>query len=221
MRKIGIFLALLAFLLCLFLGYQVSQLLTSPAEKQPGDLTSVTDSSQSNILLVHVDRLDAEEPKLISLWVAFSYQADPVSLSFLPLYPTGKTGESDLAARFSLSKEKDISASFLEALRKNYSFHWKYIVIIDQVGAGYWAGLLNGSEFAQPLDEGNDALLKPEIELIANFCGNLRERGSGVLAGFDWGQISPDHMHTNFPLDQVASDWDRIQKSGLCDVFSK
>jgi len=221
MRKIGIFLALIGFLLCLFLGYQAAQLLTSPAEKQSGDLTSETDSLQSNILIVHIDSLKAEEPKLISLWVAFSYQADPASLTFLPLYPTGKAGESDLATRFALSKDKEISASFLESLRKTYSFNWKYLVLIDQEGANYWATLLNNREFSQPLDAGNEAVLKPEIDLIANLCGNLRERGSGLLDGIVWDQITPDHMRTNLPLDQLVADWDRIQKSGLCDVFSK
>lgn len=221
MRKIGIFLALIGFLLCLFLGYQAAQLLTSPAEKQSGDLASETDSSQSNILIVHIDHMDAEEPKLISLWVAFSYQADPASLTFLPLYPTGKAGESDLVTRFSLSKNKKISAGFLESLRKTYSFQWKYIVLIDQEGANYWAALLNNSEFSQPLDAGNEAVLKPEIDLIAILCGNLRERGSSLLDGIVWDQITPDHMRTNLPLDQVVADWARIQKSGLCDVFSK
>jgi hypothetical protein len=221
MRKIGIFLALIGFLLCLFLGYQAAQLLTSPAEKQSGDLTSETDSSQSNILIVHVDRLDADSPKLITLWVAFSYQADPASLTFLPLYPAAKAGENDLAGRFSLSKEKEISSSFLEALRKYYSFQWKFIVIIDQKGVEYWAGVLNAGEFAQSFEDGKDTLLKPEIDLLANFCGNLREHGSGVLDGLDWGQITPDHMRTNIPFDQLKDDWDRIQKSGLCDVFSQ
>ncbi len=221
MRKIGIFLALIGFLLCLFLGYQAAQLLTSPAEKKPGDLASETDSSQSNILIVHVDHLDAEEPKLISLWVAFSYQADPASLTFLPLYPSAKAGEPDLAERFSLSKDKEISASFLESLRKNYSFQWKFIVIIDQEGADYWAGALDAGEFVQPFEEGKEALLKPEIDLLAKFCGNLREHGSGILDGLDWGQISPEHMRTNIPLGQLRGDWDRIQKSGLCDVFSQ
>lgn len=218
MRKIGIFLALIGFLLCLFLGYQAAQLLTSPAEKEPGDFASVTDASQSNILIVHVNHLDAEEPLLISVWVAFSYQADPVSLTFLPLYPTGKTGELELAGRFSLSKEKEISASFLDLLRKDYSFQWKYFVLIDQEGADYWANLLNGSEFSQPLDAKNEAVLEPEINLIASFCSNLRERGSGILSGMDWGQISPDHFHTNLPLDQLINDWDRIQKLSLIHI---
>ncbi|TLN24196.1 hypothetical protein FDZ74_03105, partial [bacterium] len=79
MRKIGIFLALIAFLLFLFLGFQAANLFTAPGEEQSGNLTSTDEAAQSNILLLHIDHLDAEAPALVSMWVIFSYQVDPVS----------------------------------------------------------------------------------------------------------------------------------------------
>lgn len=221
MRKIGFFLALLAFLIFLFLGFQVATLFISPGGEQSGNLTSTEESFQSNCLILHVDQLNGERPALTSIWVAFSYKADPASLSFLPLYPTGRTGEEQMAARFSLSSGDRISNAFLEQLQREYSLQWDHIVLIDQDGAAYWMRFLTGGEFNQPPDATGETLIKSESDLLAAFCEAVRGRGSAVLTGLDWSQISPDHLRTDIPFDRVMGDWDRIQKSGLCDVFGR
>jgi hypothetical protein len=218
MRKTGIFLALIAFSIFLFLGFQVAKLFASPGEGQSGNLASEVETVQSNILIIHIDQIASDTPRLISMWVVFSYQADPVSLTFLPIYPTGKSGESDMAARFSLSEDKTISPGFLNQLQKDYNFQWDKIVLIDQEGVAYWSRIIQGSEFSQWMDENR---LQPEINLVTNFCSAIRERGSDLLADLDWSQLIPDHMHTDLSFDQVMSGWDRIQNSGLCEVFTK
>lgn len=221
MRKIGYFLALLAFLLFVFLGFQVAKLLPTPGAEQSGNLVSAADAQQYNFLIVHVDQLDSDNPALISVWVAFSYQADPASLSFLPIYPANREGEADLASHFSISKEKNIAPAFLEQLQKEYNLQWSHVVIIDQVGASYWTRFLSGVEFSQTFGSDNQTLLKPETELLSSFCGALKDRGSGVLTGLEWNQVIPAHLQSDISLDQVIGDWDRIQKSGLCDVFGQ
>ncbi len=221
MRKIGIFLALLAFLIFVFLGFQVAKLFTQPGTEQSGNLASTEGAQQYNFLIVHVDQLDSDRPALVSVWVAFSYEADPASISFLPIYPTNRSGESDLAVRFSLSKDRNISPAFLEQLRKEYNLQWSHVVIIDQTGAAYWNRFLTGGDFAQDLESDSETLLKPETDLLGAFCVALRERGSGVLTGLEWNQVIPAHLQSDISLDQVIGDWDRIQKSGLCDVFGQ
>lgn len=221
MRKIGIFLALLAFILFLFLGFQVAKLFAAPGEIQSGDLPSQDEVAQSNILLVHVDQLDRENPALVSLWVIFSYRADPVSLTFLPIYPTGKEGETDQAALFSLSSDKKISPDFLERLQNQYNLQWSRLILIDDAGASYWSQFMTGTPFSQTISSDPRTLIQPETDLISAFCDSVRERGSGLLTSFEWNQIIPDHMRTDLPFDSVVSELDRIQKSGLCDVFGQ
>ncbi len=218
MRKIGIFLALIAFLLFLFIGFQAANLFTASGEEQSGNLVSTEEAAQSNILVVHIDHLDAQVPTLVSLWVVFTYQVEPVSLTFLPIYPTGRSGETDLAARFSLSLDRTVSENFLAQVKKEYNIQWDHVVLIDQAGVTYWSRFLSGAEFSQ--EPGPD-LLRPEIQLITTFCGAIRDRGSSLLSGLDWGQISPDHLRTDLPFDQVMANWDRIQTSGLCDVYGQ
>ncbi|WP_152031804.1 hypothetical protein [Longilinea arvoryzae] len=184
-------------------------------------MAATAGEQQYNFLIVHVDQLDSDHPALISVWVAFTYLADPASISFLPIYPTNRNGEMDLAAHFSLSKEKTISTAFLEQLQKEYNLQWSHVVMIDQKGASYWTRFLTGAEFSQTLDSDNQTLLKPEIDLLGSLCSALRERGSGVLTGLEWNQVIPDHLRTDISLDQVIGEWDRIQKSGLCDVFGQ
>lgn len=221
MRKIGIFLALLAFIFFVFLGFQVAKLFAIPGAEQSGNLASGEGALQYNYLIIHVDHLDHENPTLISMWGAFSYQADPASLSFLPLYPTGKSGEKDLVARFSLSKDRQVSASFIEKLQEEYDMEWNHVVIIDQEGVAYWTRFLTGGDFFQNTDSTGQTLLQPETDLLKAYCSSLRERGSGLLNGLEWNRLIPDHLNTDITLDQLISEWDRIQKSGLCDIFGQ
>lgn len=218
MRKTGFFLALIAFIVFLFLGFQVAKLFADPGEEQSGNLASEVDAVQSNTLFIHVDRLDAEYPRLVSMWVVFTYAADPVSMTFLPIYPTGKSGETDLAARFTLSDDLTVSPGFLEKLQEDYNFQWDHIVLIDGEGVAYWNRFIRGSEYFQPT-EGD--VLQPEIDLITDFCASVRENGSGMLAGLDWSQLIPAHMRTDLAFDQVLSTWDRIRNSGKCEVFDQ
>lgn len=221
MRKIGIFLALLAFILFLFLGFQVAKLFTSPGENQSGNLASQDGAVQSNILLVHVDQLDQDDPALISLWVIFSYRADPASLTFMSIYPIGREGEADQAALFSLSTDKKISQAFLDRLQNQYNLTWNHVILIDDTGASYWSQIMTGNDFTQTIGGDLDATMQPEMTLISAFCGAVRERGAGTLANFEWNKIIPDHMRTDLPFDSVISEFDRIQQSGLCEVFGQ
>lgn len=218
MRKTGIFLALIAFAAFLFLGFQAADLFPSPEQEQSGDLASEVASVQSNTLLVHVDHLDAEYPSLVSMWVIFTYTADPVSMTFLPIYPTGRNGESDLAARFALSADLDITPGFLSQVQKDYSIQWDYIVLIDNEGIAYWNQFIRGNDYAQPA-EGN--ILQPEVDLATDFCASIHENGSGMLVGLDWSQLIPAHMRTDLAFDQVLTTWDRVRNSGKCEVFGQ
>ncbi|GEM_PF-3402002 len=221
MRKIGILLALLAFILFLFFGLQAAKLIVAPEDGQSGKLPSQETLSQSNILLVHVDRLDSNSPALVSLWMIFSYQAEPASLNFLPVFPTGKDVDSDLAGSFSISNERSISSAFLQQLEKEYQIQWHHVILLDNEGIEYWSKYLTDASFYQLAGSKSDVLLQPEKDLIGKFCADIRENGSQILAGLPWNQIIPDHMSTDLPFDAVFAELDRIQQSGLCEVFGQ
>lgn len=219
MRKIGIFLALLAFLLSLFLGLQAARLFVAPGDGQSSDSPSPEMSVQSNILLVHVNRLDGNDPALVSLWVVFSYQAEPPSLTFLPVYPTGKDRDGDLAGSFSMTPERKVSTAFLQRLEKEFQIDWNHLVVIDDVGLNLWSQQLAGGEFSRPADGDDDGLLHSELNLLIKFCADVRGNGSQQANSLDWSQIVPDHLIADLPLDAGFAELDRIQQSGLCDVF--
>jgi len=219
MRKIGIVLALLAFLLFLFLGLQAAKLFVAPGDGQSGSLSSTESSVQSNILLVHVDRLDGNDPALISLWVIFSYQAEPPSLTFLPVFPTAKNRDGDLEESFSMAPDGKISAAFLQRLEKEFQVDWDHLVVIDDAGLDFWSQHLTGGEFSQQANGDGDGLLPSEINLFSKFCANVRGNGSQIASSLDWNQIVPVHLSADLPLDTGFAELDRIQQSDLCDVF--
>jgi hypothetical protein len=217
MRKIGIFLALLAFLLFLFLGLQAARLFVAPGDGPSGNLPSPATSLQSNILLVHVNRLDGDNPELISLWVIFSYQAEPPSLTFLPVYPTGKDRDGELAASFSITSDGKVSTTFLQRLEREFQVDWDHLVVIDDAGLDFWSQHLTGGDYTQSTNDGG--LLHAEINLYSKFCAEVRNNGSQLLSSADWSQIVPRHLSTDLPLNAGFAELDRIQRSGLCDVF--
>ena len=217
MRKIGIFLALLAFLLFLFLGLQAARLFVAPGDGPSGNLSSPATSLQSNILLVHVNRLDGDNPALVSLWVVFSYQAEPPSLTFLPVYPTGKDRDGDLAALFSITPDGKISTTFLQRLEREFQVDWDHQVVIDDAGLDFWSQHLTGGDYTQSAN--GDGLLQSEFNLYSKFCIDVRDNGSQLLSSADWNQVVPRHLSTDLPLDAGFAELDRIQRSGLCDVF--
>lgn len=219
MRKIGIVLALLAFLLFLFLGLQAAKLFVAPGDGQSGSLSSTESSVQSNILLVHVNRLDGNAPALVSLWVVFSYQAEPPSLTFLPVYPTGKDRDGDLAGLFSMTSERKISTAFLQRLEKEFQVDWDHLVVIDDAGLDFWSQQLTGGELSRSANGDGGGLLHSELNLLKKFCADVRGNGSKLANSLDWSQIAPDHLSADLPLDAGFKELDRIQQSGLCDVF--
>ncbi len=224
MRKFIIVLTILVFFACMILGLYASNILPNPGQskadvsptKPPGS------SYQRNIAILHVDDLQSDSPKLLSIWGLILYFPEP-KVILQPLYPLDIEGNADLGNRFSLSADKTPNPVFMKFLAEDNQITWDNYLVLDQNGMsaiGMWA--FGGD----PLQVSDPSLPPLQLEKVYfnQICGALEAQGNKFLEGSSWIDIIPDHMHSNINLDDMLADWTKLTKGSQaldCQVFGQ
>lgn len=223
MKAVLVFLlALLAFFACAVLGYAIAQqtgaLPEPPAVTLPAD---VPGSEQHNLVIVQVDQLDAEKPRLVSVWFVSLFFLDdtPPRLAFVQLYSqqSTKTISQNLERNFSLSESLEPSANFWRAV-KAFDIDWEAYFVVDNVSTQRILEWVNGpGDYVSPF--GWPGLTQP---LINQTCGSLAGLASREAPAFDWTGLAPDHFHSNMRMEIAMAYWDDMldpQKKLICEVI--
>ena len=224
MRKIVIVLTILVFFACMILGLYASNILPPPGQNNSADSTAKPPgvSYQRNIAILHVDDLQADSPKLMSIWGLILYFPEP-KVIIQPLYPLDIEGNTDLGNRFSLSSDKTPNQVFMKFLADDNQITWDNYLVLDQQGMsaiGMWA--FGGD----PLQVSDPTLSALQLEKVYfnQLCGALEAQGNQFLSGSAWSDIIPDHMHSNIGLDDMLADWTKLTQGSQpldCQVFGQ
>lgn len=222
----GLVLVIIIFLLCALVGYQVANYL-GPFIGDPGlEANSEVASSRNelSVILIHVDRLDLSQPRIVSVWYVSLFFADsaPPRVALAQMYPApGIAGRNQAFERsFSLTHDGKPSPVFLRAL-KNQDIQREGYLLVDDFsvqsimewtnGAGDYPGLL-GSAQSHPLE--SEQALKHACEDFSR----LEEHGP---APFSINDLLPAHFRTDLSMDKALRYWEIMTTSEApirCDV---
>ena len=193
----------------------------------PGQASVAPANGQRNLLVIGVDRLDRDTPRLESLWLVLYFPGrSPVTL--MPLYPRADGSEpvraATLAESFSLTRFGDPSPEFLERLRHEQVW-WSGYVLLDETALAALVDLLGGvdldgkhrdgflalSSIPRPWDDRAGAL-QGQVGLLRSAC---RQAGALFSSGPEIAELVDKlgrHLRTSVDIAAEVQDW--LQAAG-------
>lgn len=221
MKKIGLLLALMAFIGCLFAGYGMMSIYEgrktgpSPTLSAPAEGTR-----QQNLFLIHVDRLKSPDSALISVWIIFLYYADTPSMMFKPLITAEDPGSRDprLIDAFQINPDGTLSDEFVARLKSTYNVQVDgYLLLDDQALISF------ASRFPEAPLGSHPAPTSGEQSILYNLCSYLQlpEARDGVE--LPWSEVLPDHFDTDLNFSSFMSNWLRLTQGAnppLCEIVT-
>jgi len=225
MRKPVIVLTIIAFIACFLIGLYLAEIvpgkgsITGQSSNQP--LSTPASRFQHNILIIHVDDLQAQSPQLVSIWGLIVYFPDP-KLIFQRVYPLDMLENDKIEASFALSAGKVPNATFLKTLNKSLNIVWDNYILMDTQAGDHlsaWSGgpVLSGAE------AGQEQLITVEGDAVRKLCEKFASQRPGSRDPFDWQSMIPDHFLTNIPFDFGLLSIDRLSQGDTpikCDIYS-
>ena len=217
MKKITLLLsAMLAFTLFAFIGYLMAARADSMA-RLPISAGAGPSEQQNNLVLVHVERLDARQPILRSVWVAIRFRSESqTALTFVRLYPNTddpQTGEK-LAQAFGLTNTGAPAPVFLRKLGE-LGVQFAGYMLVDDSGMQQVAGWIRQS--TPKVNTSGDA------QILQSGCAALATSPSAGLPVFDWTTFAT-HFNTDLAFDEILNEWERLTSGGpalRCELASQ
>lgn len=230
MKKFAVFLIFGIFILFAFLGFKAASSAKQEAAYSsiPANAATALASTQQNYLLIHVDDLSAKEPHLIAVWGSFVYYAQPNQVMFLPLLPSYDAAVNDsLYNSFSITKEGEISKSFISQIQEKYDIQLTGWVIVDNTSLAVFTQLIGSPETvitaAQPEnDDQKHILLLNAQSFFQNACSKIQTPPSDWSTLIPWSQIVPSHFETNLSFETIMVDLEKLTSTSAnqCSVLS-
>ena len=206
---------------------------TPSATQQVGpDASKSISNGQRSILMVAVDNLRSEHPRLEGIWLLV-YRPTSPGPYLMPLYPASLAGASPdrfLENNYSLTSEGAFAQPFTAFLHGR-EIWWTNYMVIDETGISSVVDLLGGipeeggsktghqviSEFTRPWDNPGQALqnqtsvLKDLCEVAQADTGMSLAEGLHKLVG---------HIRTDMGVNQLSADLQSLRDSdGLTCKF--
>jgi hypothetical protein len=223
MKALVLLLLLLVFIGCAVLGFQAANKLnpTPTAAKGVGPVDGVQ-GEQHNLLIVRVDRFDAAQPRLISIWFVslFFLQDTPTILTLAQIYPDSSSQAGSLAESFAFSAQGDPDRAFWEALSV-YGFHWESYVVLDTEGANLFLQWLVGpGDFTAALEAASTSRDNSR-RMVEQTCQSIADASNRELGEFNWSALAPAHFRSDMRLEAGLAYWDRLVDTGpaRCEIL--
>jgi hypothetical protein len=226
-RKLIIFLILFVFCLCASAGFYMATRVSpgmpaaSPAAQPTIEVIPGIGSEQHNIVIVQVDQLDAQQPRLETVWfVSIFFMEDvPPSVTFVQLYSpyTASENARALERAFSITVGGEPVKSFWAALDA-YDIQYEGYFMVDRYSTQYILEWANGAgDYIAPLvdPDGPRGLVDQSCQSVSGM--SLRE-----TTPFDWTGLAPKHFRSNMRMEKAKEYWDKMTSSEQplrCDLI--
>lgn len=202
MKKIGILLILLMFLICTVVGFKAAETYYRLQPTPTATVERKEDQLQQTLFLLHVDQLKAQKPALQSVWALFLYYSSKPSMTFVPLYQreTG-LGRSLPLRAFSISREGDVSEAFLQTLQSHFDLNTTEFVVLDDQALRSF-----GRVFTVQQPQGQEAVTS-EQAAVTSMCSFLQTAAAQNGVDLPWKEVLPNHFRTNVRFDLFLANW--------------
>jgi hypothetical protein len=216
---------ILIFFGCATLGYQIANVQDASMGKAAATDSDGMRSEQHNLILLRVDRLNDEQPRLISVWfVSLFFVNDiPSTLTLAEIYPPKTpTGASrSLERSFALSSNGDPAPGFWNTLEV-YKIQWESFVMIDTVGAEELLEWLIGPGDYQSVLQAAEVDQRESQRLVEQICGSIVSAKSRDIGLFNWTTLAPQHFRSSLRMETGLSYWSRMtsaEKPVRCEIL--
>jgi hypothetical protein len=233
MKKIGIILIAVTFIIFLFIGYQLTSNLDSNTGKQPTTIqvASSAIAHQDNFIFVHVTNLQDPQPRLVSVWSVFVYFNSPITITFVPLYPQNGLSPTSggMGNAFSLTDQTRLTTAFQQNLQ-SYKFPFKGYILIDDQAFNLMTRWLTQAD--PPYQSSNNlqsgdtaAIISQEGQMASIICPYINKPYSVQMnSNIQWNQIIPAHFATDLNFETIVTDWEKLTNSDLppnCEIVTE
>ncbi len=225
-KKAQGFLFIFLFLTCGIIGILLAnqvhsaRIKTSPtAIVFPSPAFGNTDSSQTNIVLIRVDDLTKDRPKLVSVWIAFLGPVDYPGLTLMALYPDvlNPSQVQALSDSFRLNESQQPVQAFLEQLSA-FRFTWDGYILADSVSISpilTWINNTNTDLTASSATEtDHQVILTEETEAFKEVCKTLGKTTEVSGPPPNWSAITPAHLKTDLTFEKIMYSWGKLNPPG-------
>ncbi len=213
----------------IWLGYNFASQKLNVLISGPPITPYPTNRDQRSLLVVGVDQLSAPEPLLKAVWY-IAYLPDKPEINVVPLYPAiyepFRAKNNELAAAFEITRSGELSPSFFSALETIYGLTSGEPVLLDDFALISLIDLLGGVEINGHVIKGKNAVLSIPIPLVnlddafagqATLLNGLCLRAPTLKRRWqppDLRMMIPDHLRTEFDIDQGLADWVSLNAIG-------
>lgn len=185
-------------------------------------------NAQRNLLIIHVDDLENDDPRLVSVWSMFAVSSEQTFITLKPLYPatTPDPALSELVMTFQLNAKKQPSQAFLKAAQA-FQLKWDGYLLIDDEGLlllNQWLTRSTDNSISVQANGNPDLILQNDVTLLNGICRGLGSAGLWPHKNAVWQTISPHHFRTNLKTKHLVNEWHALnvsQTTPVCNVFSR
>jgi hypothetical protein len=222
----GLILVIFIFIICALIGFQVanwldqSNVIDQESSVKP---TEFSQARQYSLMVVHVDRLDNPDPRLMSVWFVslFFVDGSPPILTIAPIFPShSRAADQALGRAFSLDGQGEPNQNFWKTIRSK-KFKWDAFLLVDDFTVQKVMEWTNGpGNYPQVLEnvQNDPAGSKQVLIQTCQSIGRISERGK---APFQLGDLAPAHLHSNLRMELALDYWNKLTTSELpigCEV---
>jgi hypothetical protein len=158
---------------------------------QSNSYKSKTELSQTNLLILFIDDLNAPQPKLTSAWLLI-HPDDSARLIFLPIFQED-TAPEDLLSSFQLDGKR-LSKRFVHAIEKR-KLLWHGFIVIDRQAQAQIAEKVKPSLSPEAL---------ASFAILNAVCQSLPNQPQTLV---EIKRLIPAHLMANFDLESSLALW--------------
>jgi hypothetical protein len=195
---------------------------TMLTEEEAGQNATLTDTGQRNLLIIGVDSLDREDPRLESLWLLL-YLPGRSPVTCMPLYPgvsrAGSLEENPFVQAFGLDRSGKPEPAFFDRLRHEQVW-WSGYVLLDEYALAAFIDHLGGLEMDGRRMDGVQALqgipqpwqdragaLGGQVALLRSICRRAGARMPEQVELAGYLEQTNRHLLADIDLELEIQEW--------------
>jgi hypothetical protein len=221
----GLVLVVIIFVICAMIGFQIANNLDQSSTGGQENVAVPTDNilvQQHNLIVIHIDRLDSQEPRLMSVWFVsfFFVEGSSPVLTIAPIYPARSGTAASLERAFSLNSGGEPSQGFWKAIRA-MKFKWEAFLVVDDFAVQKVMEWTNGPGNYPPVLENTLNNPTASREILIRTCQSVGEISTRGEAPLKWNDLVPAHLHSNLRMELALTYWNNLTTSALpigCEV---
>lgn len=191
----------------------------TPTPSPTPTTTTENPADETAILVLGVDALGSERPRLLAIWiVGFEPPGDETLVYGLPLSAAAPSGpDNALASLFTWSRQEGVDARFLQALAELVPLQYDAVVVMDEVAFAKAVDVLGGANLAGTELKGDEvlaflrllyakpeALLSAQEELLLALRPGLQDLGpTPDISSLE--AVHPEHVYLSLEPMQLAA----------------